>query len=69
MYIFDVTILYENIFTLFSYIIDDSAQIMIKIQNTNKKISLKSESTCYKTKCESAFVLQVCACGETGVGE
>lgn len=69
MYIFDVTILYENIFTLFSYIIDDSAQVMIKIQNTNKIISLKSEFTCYRTKCQSVFVLQVCACGETGVGE
>lgn len=50
-------------------IIDDSAQVMIKIQNTNKIISLKSEFTCYRTKCQSVFVLQVCACGETGVGE
>lgn len=61
---YDVTILYANIYLL-SYIIDDSAQN--HDQNTYKIISLKSEFTCYKRKCKSAFVVQVCVWQDRGL--
>lgn len=37
-------------------------------QNTYKIISLKSEFTCYKRKCKSAFVVQVCVWQDRGLG-
>lgn len=54
---FDVKILHANIY-LHSYIIDDFA--LIYDHNTNTITSLKGEFPRYKTKCKSAFVLQVC---------